>query len=190
MIAGAQSLAEEHREALLDASAVVEKDVRLCLARPLMLVYRRSEKGKTFSWGVKTWELVLHEGASLIIRWNGQRGLVRTCFFGGKLTEWWPPGRRWIGLGRKLLRRYCEKTSEGLVLPKKSEVFEREDRETGAKARHTRVTFVTPKSWGFGGDNTEGLWGGRLKDRTPPAPATAQVYPKLRSRVWYEVEHV
>lgn len=188
-VAGSQGLLEKHRDVLREASAIVEKDARSCLARPLMLVYRRSEEGKTFSWGMKTWELVLHEGASLIVRWHGQRGLAWTCFFDGNVAKWWRPGEWWIGLARKRIRRYCT-SDKGLALPSKSAVFELENKETGATARHTRVAFVTPKSWGFRSDDPGASWGGWLKDWKPVAPAAAQAYPRLRPKIRYEVEHV
>jgi len=179
-------------ECLNRASAVLEGDARLCLGRPLMVRYRRKEPGLKPEWGVMTWQLVLPNGAVLIIRWRGQKGHFWTCFFEGKITNNIErPHTLWREFAKKLIRRYCRKDDKHLVAPLRSAEFVRVDKETRWTARHTRVEFVTPTSWGFEGDQPGAPWSGLLLDWKAEPPMTKPGrYPRLASGVDLEVRHV
>jgi hypothetical protein len=179
-------------ECLNRASAVLEGDVRLCLGRPLMVLYRRKEPGLKPEWGVKTWQLVLPKGAVLIIRWRGQKGHFWTCFFDEKITSKIErPHTWWRELAKKLIRRYCRKDGGHLVAPPRSAGFDLVDKETRRTAQHTRVEFVTPTSWGFEGDQPGAPWSGLLLDwKAEPPMIKPGRNPRLASGVDLEVRHV
>lgn len=161
------------RQSLADTTERLEHSARASLGRPLVVLDHGAGDPS-----LMTWELILPEGATLIVRSHKVSGNVMvTCYFKGVACSERSPARRWLALARSYVNRHVEmKPGVGFVLP---------DAPEGCPQR---VRFVTPESWGFRPDLDGCPWRGRFPDwdeLVRPSPANPA---KKRLRARYRLQ--
>jgi hypothetical protein len=151
------------RTALLEqVSILVAESVRMCLQRPLVVVYDEYESAGKRKRPAEKWELVLPSGALLVTRMTGATGKVMTFFFKDLVCGIVPARERWRELVRWLVELRGEPRGGKYIPPVPSWEVAGQEGEID-----TFVRFVTLDEWGFCGEEPPNHWSPRNVESWP-----------------------
>lgn len=132
---------------IIIALALINKQVKECLDRPLVILY--SCVSQQFTGQGRRWVLLLPSGAVSIVWVEKTIIRLKTCYFTGSVAVK-PKEGRWRHTLRQLVQEYAtynESTSR-FVHPDKSKLLNVSILGTPTEIRYA-IQFAKPKWWGF-----------------------------------------
>lgn len=162
---------QERDTAIAEAEALLAKQIRQCLERPLAMLYEGCKQSEANVW--QRWLLILRNGARVAVDATREPPKVVTCHFADAAIHTHRPRARWEAEVNQLVLTYCllEKSSGGLQVKNLHTI-----QQDGYLETRSNIRFVAEEMWGVRRDeNGRPHWG-----ELPPWPENSQPGPSLQ----------